>query len=62
MLRILCAKCDVARGRRTEHGLESYGAEDEVVKVNLTLLVTVAHHEAFERRIAHQKTCTHQPP
>jgi len=43
-------------GLQTEHGFESYGAEDEVVEVDLSTLVAVAHHQTSERRVTHQET------
>jgi len=42
--------------RPTEHCFQSDCAQDEIVEVDLSALVTVAHYEAFERRVTHQKT------
>ena len=44
---------------RTEHGAESSNTMNEVVKVHLSVTVTVAEHQRVERRIAYTHAYTH---
>ena len=45
------------RTKRTEHGLESDDAVDEVVEVDFTVAVTVALNQSVERRVTQLKSC-----
>jgi len=42
---------------RTNHGLESDGAEHKVVKLDLALLVAVAQDHRRQRTVAQPETC-----
>jgi len=42
---------------RTEHGAESRNTVNVVVKIYLSIRVTIALYERVERRIAHTYTC-----
>ena len=44
----------------TEQSLQFNVAADEVVEPDMSLLVTVPHHDRIERRVAHTETYAHQ--
>ena len=45
------------RTKRTEHGLESDDAVDEVVEVDFSVAVTVALNQSVERRVTQLESC-----